>query len=140
MTKNTTNQQGGSAGEVDNFNPFYDPELETQDTASTSYVTPTFQQSLNTSSKLFAYIPVVRNIGLFREANFKAGWTFLLIGQLQRPNESILYQSGNGAITPGIDEIAYSTPGGDPTLTPQLKKDRSIYFVNYFNFGVEWEY
>jgi len=138
--QNETLQAGGSAGVVGNFNPFYDPELETKDTNSTTYVTPTFQQSLNTTSKPFAYIPVVRNIGLFREANFKAGWTFLLIGQLQRPNESIVYQSGNGAITPGIDELAYLTPGGDPTLEPEIKKDRSIYFVNYFNFGVEWEY
>ncbi|MBD3675645.1 MAG: hypothetical protein HUJ26_19205 [Planctomycetaceae bacterium] len=128
-----------------NFNFFYDPELETIDTNASAFVTPTFQQSFNTTTKPFGYVPILRNYGLFREANFKAGWTFLLIGQLQRPNNQIVYQSGNGAIPPGelinpISDEAYGTPTGDPTLQPILKKDRSLYFVNYFNFGVEWEF
>ena len=122
-----------------NFNLFYDPELETIDSHKSSFVTPTFQQSFNTTSRPFAYVPVLKKIGMFREANLKAGWTFLLIGQLQRPNQQINYDSGNGAIPPITGEPILA-PVGDPSLKPNIKKDRSLYFVNYFNFGLEWEY
>lgn len=125
------------------FNPLYDQFEETFDKKETSYVTPTFQQSFVTTSKPFAYIPILRNHAFFREANLKAGWNFLLIGQMQRPNEQIVYQSGNGALTP---EFVAANPNylfypiGDPDLKPEVKKDRSVYFVNYFNLGVEWEF
>lgn len=124
------------------FNPLYDPFLETYDDLETSYITPTFQQSVNTTTKPFKYIPLLRSNRFFREANLKAGWTFLLIGQMQRPNQQILYQSGNGAITPAL-LAAFPTMFydlGDPDLIPEVKKDRSVYFVNYFNLGIEWEY
>jgi hypothetical protein len=128
-----------------NFNVFYDEQLETATEEESNFITPVFEQSFNTSSNLLSYIPVVKDVGLFREAKFTAGWTFLFLGQLQRPNEQIVYQSGNGAVPPGvilnpINGEPILTPEGDPTLEPDIKKDRSIYFVNYFNLGVEWKY
>jgi hypothetical protein len=126
------------------FNPLYDPFLETYDKDETSYVTPTFIQSFNTTTRPFAYVPILRSHRFFREANLKAGWTFLLIGQMQRPNEQIVYQSGNGTITPEFltdnPTMQYFDSIGDPSLKPEVRKDRSVYFVNYFNLGLEWEF
>jgi hypothetical protein len=130
------NQPDEPAG---NFNPFYDPDLQTVDTQQNAYVTPTVQQSINTTTRPFEYIPVFRSIPLFREANFKAGYTILAVLQMSRPESSIIYETGNGAIPPGFGPF-FGTPEGDPSLIPRSKVDRSLWYVQYFNLGLEWVY
>ena len=123
------------------FNPLYDPTLTTFDDQKNAYVTPTFQQSINTTSRPFQYIPVLRSIPMFREANFKAGYTIFAVLQMSRPENSIVYQTGNGALPPGLGPLGpIGIPEGDPTLQPQTKVDRSLWFVQYFNLGLEWVY
>jgi len=129
-------------GDFAGANPLFQPYHITYDKKSTSYVTPTFQQSFNTTTQPFAYIPILRSNRLMRDAKLKAGWTFLLIGQMQRPNKQIVYQSGNGVLTDQFifdhpDYIGY--PTGDSNLKPEVKTDRSVYLVNYFNLGIEWD-
>lgn len=122
--------QVGNFGPL-SFNPFYDHSARSRRTLQNSYVTPTFQQTLNTRSKLLSALPLIGDIPAFREANFTAGYSILMAFQVSRPDSSIVWNANTG-----YDPTDPDTSG----LAPTPKIDRQMWFVHYLNLGVEWEY
>lgn len=114
-----------------NRNVFYDHEARSTRTYSSSFITPTFEQSFNTRSKFLSVIPVVKNLPFFREANFSAGYTILMVFQTSRPDSSVQWNANTG-YDPTDPDLA--------GLAPEPIVDRRLWFLQTFNLGVEWEY
>lgn len=88
-----------------------------------THVSPMFQQSLMAEIPLFSRVPVLRDMWQFQNASFTAGWTFLYVGEVADPQQSINWTSNPKA-----------------GITPTLNVERSTYFQNSFNAGINWEY
>jgi hypothetical protein len=85
---------------------------------SHTHVSPLFEQTVNLELKPFEYIPFFNRMSLFDHATFRAGWTFLVVGQVVRPTDTIVYNA--------------------PPLNPGITVRRSHAFFNAWNIGVEW--
>ena len=62
-------------------------------------------------------------MSLLEDAKLSLGWTFLLIGQVADPNDSIVYDS---------------SPVTGDFLHYQI--DRNTFTQNTFNVGINWNY
>jgi len=93
------------------------------DTSSSTHLSPLFEQSLNAQIPIFGRVPVLRDMWQLEDAKLSLGWTFLLIGQVAEPNDSIVYDSSP---TTG-DFLHYSI-------------ERDTFYQNTFNVGVNWSY
>lgn len=89
----------------------------------TTHVSPMFQQSLMAEIPLFSRVPVLRDMWQFQNASFTAGWTFLYVGEVADPQQSINWLSNPRA-----------------GVTPTIDIERSTYFQNSFSAGINWEY
>ena len=97
-------------------NAFSDQQFHT-------HVSPMFEQQFNAEASLFQYVPVLRRLSIFEKARFRAGYSFLLIGQVTDTAGSILWQ-GN----PSLD------------LFPTIREKRNTYATYNYNFGVSWDF
>ena len=93
------------------------------DTGSSTHLSPLFEQSFNAQIPIFGRVPVLKDMWQLEDARLSLGWTFLLIGQVADPNDSIVYDSSP---TTG-DFLHYNS-------------DRSTFYQNTFNVGVNWSY
>jgi hypothetical protein len=93
------------------------------DSASNTHLSPLFEQSLNAQIPIFDRVPVLRDMWQLEDAKLSLGWTFLLIGQVADPNDSIVYDSSP---TTG-DFLHYSI-------------ERNAFFQNTVNVGINWTY
>ncbi len=93
------------------------------DSRNTTHISPLFEQAINAELPLFTNVPVLRDISLLEDAKLNVGWTFLLIGGVADPQESINWTS-----SPRF--------GVTPTVSP----DRSTFFQNTVNVGINWNY
>jgi hypothetical protein len=93
------------------------------DTASSTHLSPLFEQSLNATIPIFSHVPVLRNMWQLEDAKLSLGWTFLLIGQVADPNRSIVYDS-----SPITGEFLH------------YQIDRDTFTQNTFNVGINWNY
>ena len=93
------------------------------DSASSTHMSPLFEQSFNAQIPIFNRVPVLRDVSLLEDAKLSLGWTFLLIGQIAEPNSSIVYDS---------------SPVTGDFLHYQI--DRNTFMQNTFNVGVNWSY
>ncbi len=93
------------------------------DTSSSTHLSPLFEQSLNAQVPIFGRVPVLRDMWQLEDAKLSLGWTFLLIGQVAEPNDSIVYDSS--PVTG--DFLHYSV-------------QRDMFYQNTFNVGVNWSY
>ena len=89
----------------------------------TTHVSPMFQQSLMAEIPLFSRIPVLRDVPQLQNASFTAGWTFLFVGEVADPQQSINWLTNPRA-----------------GVTPTIDIQRSTYFQNSFSAGINWEY
>ncbi len=87
---------------------------------TTTHVSPTFEQSILLSAPILAYVPGVRKVRLFEEANFNIGYTWLVAGAVYRPGNVIDW-------------------AGFPNF-PTINSDKTTWFLQSVNFGVEWNY
>ena len=94
-----------------------------RDTASSTHLSPLFEQSLNAQIPIFGRVPVLRDMWQLEDAKLSLGWTFLLIGEVAEPNDSIVYDSS--PVTG--DFLHYSI-------------ERNTFYQNTFNVGVNWSY
>jgi hypothetical protein len=106
----TNNLNGPSA------NAFYD-------TNSSVHLSPLFEQSLTAEIPLFARVPVLRNVQSLEDAKLRLGWTFMAVGEVADPNQSINYTSN-----PRLG------------LFPSVQVQRDAFFQNTFNVGINWNY
>lgn len=106
----TSTQQGAS------LNAF-------QDTANSTHLSPLFEQSLSANIPIFSRVPVLKDMWQLEDARLSVGWTFLMIGQIAEPNESIVYDS-----SPVTGQFLH------------YQTERNTFYQNTFNFGVNWNY
>ncbi len=94
-----------------------------RDSYSSSHVSPLFEQGLNAQIPLFQHVPILRNVWQLDGASASVGWTYLLIGEVADPNQSISWASR-------------PTTG----LFPKVKVERDNFSQHSFNFGINWQY
>jgi len=93
------------------------------DNDSSTHLSPLFEQSFNAQVPIFDRVPVLRDMWQLEDAKLSVGWTFLMIGQVSDPNDSIVYNS-----SPVSGEFLH------------YKADRSTFYQNTFNVGINWSY
>ena len=93
------------------------------DTASSTHLSPLFQQSLNAKIPIFGRVPVLKDMWQLEDASLNLGWTFQVIGRVADPNDSIVYDS---------------SPVQGRYLHYQV--ERNTFTQNTFNIGVNWNY
>ncbi len=94
------------------------------DSKSSVHLSPLFEQSLGAELPIFGNVPVLKNVQILEDAKLRLGWTFLLVGEVADPNQSVDYS----AVNPKLD------------LFPQVQPDRGIFTQNTFNVGINWNY
>lgn len=93
------------------------------DTATSTHISPMFEQSLAAELPIFSRVPVLRDIWQLEHARLRLGWTYTWIGEVADPNGSIVWESN---------------PIDGRFL--QLKTQRTSYWQNQFNVGLNWEF
>lgn len=91
-----------------------------RDQDTTTSASPTFEQSINLKAPILGYVPGIRRIPLFQEAQFNFGYTFLIIGNHYRPGDVIDWN-------------------GYPNV-PRLNDRRGYFQMSTYSFGVEWDF
>ena len=86
-------------------------------------VSPLFEQSIFAELPIFGALPVIRRVPILQDATFRVGYTFLAVGLVARPSDSIVWQ-------------------GNPRegLFPYIKMDRSTWTASYWSFALDWHY
>lgn len=87
---------------------------------NTTRLSPMFEQSIFGQAKLFKFVPILKKSKILSGADFQAGYTMILLGNMDRPSNIIDWQ-------------AYP-------VNPQLKDERGSFFTSNYSFGVQWEY
>lgn len=89
-----------------------------------SHVSPMFEQSFIAEAPLFRAVPGLRKVHILEKAQFRFGYSLMLIGSVIDPSASIHWQ-GNPAAG----------------LFPTIKGgQRATYSSHSFNFGVSWQF
>lgn len=89
-------------------------------TKSYTHVSPMFEQTVLADMPLFQYVPLINKTKLFEDATFRLGYTFLLIGAVQRAGEVVDW---------------YAAP-----INPQIRTERTYWFASSWSFGIHWNY
>jgi hypothetical protein len=90
------------------------------DRASHAHVSPLFEGSINAESKVLGEIPLIKEVPLLAAAKFKVGFTQTVVGHVARPWNSVKW---------------YGFP-----KEPKVSVDYQTWFLQRFNFGLEWNY
>ncbi|MEZ6122151.1 MAG: hypothetical protein R3C49_03115 [Planctomycetaceae bacterium] len=118
----STDPQSAESMDPANLHPGFTRNFFSDQNTST-HISPMFEQNLQAELPIFSRIPVLRNIWQLEHAKFRAGWTYTWIGEVANPTNSIVFISNPKA-----------------GLFPYLKTERSQYFQNQFNLGINWEF
>ena len=94
------------------------------DAKTSTHISPVFRQTLTAEIPIFSRVPVLKDIWQLQGAKFRAGFTYLWIGEVADPQQSINYVSNPR----------------QQNLFPHLQIRRSSFFQNQFNIGINWEY
>lgn len=90
------------------------------DQSTTTTASPTFEQSINVKAPLLAYVPGIRKVPLFEQAQFNFGYTLLLVGGSYRPGDVIDWQ-------------------GYPNF-PRLNDRKGLFQMSTWTVGAEWDF
>ena len=71
-------------------------------------------------SPLLSYVPGIRKMKVFEQAQFQTGFTFLVVGAMYRPGNVIDWK-------------------GFPQF-PELNSERTTWYMTTWSWGVEWNY
>jgi len=88
-----------------------------------THLSPLFEQGLNLNIPLFERVPVIKDMWQFEDAALNLGWSYLWVGQVADPNDSIIYQS--------------SPVTG---IFPKISPDRNNFTQTTLSVGVSWSY
>ncbi len=91
---------------------------------SSVWLSPMFEQSIFFKSHLLEHIPVLNKARFLNQAEFQAGYTLMVIGQVARP----------------VRQIDWQAYVDDTHRGPNLKTDRSTFTNGTLSLGVEWAY
>lgn len=87
---------------------------------SSTALSPLFEQSIFGKAKLFQYVPVLKKSKILSSADFQAGYTVIVVGNMYRPSQDINWD-------------AYP-------VNPSLNDKRGSYITSNYSFGMSWEY
>lgn len=90
------------------------------DQDTTTSASPTFEQSINFKAPILGYVPVIRRVPMFEQAQFNFGYTFLIVGNHYRPGDVIDWN-------------------GYPNV-PRLNDRRGYFQMSTWSCGVEWDF
>jgi hypothetical protein len=96
---------------------------EFDSSAQHSHISPMIEQSLIAEAPVFKYVPVLGKMWPFANANLRAGYTFIWVGDVIQTNQSIDYQ-------------------GDPMagLVPRIVVDRGSWWTENWSVGASWNW
>lgn len=93
------------------------------DSSSSSHLSPLFEQGLNLQVPLFSNVPVLKDLWQLEDASLTLGWSFLYIGEIADPNDSIIYKS--------------SPLTG---VFPEISPERDKFTQTTWSVGINWTY
>jgi hypothetical protein len=99
---------------------FYDPSSSFNLREVHNHVSPALYQSLMFDLHVFQMLPVAKRMRILEHAKLRTGFTWLFVWEVARPTDSILYVA--------------------PPHNPQIRIDRTDWWVLNWSFGVDWEY
>jgi hypothetical protein len=85
---------------------------------STTHISPILDQSIYGEFPLFSVLPIVNRMSFINKANFRVGYNFLLINEVQRPAAMIVYNSGD----------------------PGIRTHRSWFSLSTVSFAADWRF
>ncbi len=103
----------------DNLDPDHS-QTAFHDQSTSTHASPTFEQSFNVRAPLLAYVPGIRKVPMFEQAQFNFGYTLLLVGASYRPGDVIDWQ-------------------GYPNF-PRLNDRKGLFQMSTWTVGAEWEF
>lgn len=95
-------------------------QSEFQDEESSTHVSPLFQQSIFLDFNFVRELPVLRRISILEDTTFRLGYTYLWVGGVSRPAESINWK-------------------GFP-LYPSIRQGRQDWWSQQFSAAIDWTY
>lgn len=109
----------GTAAQVNQFRFFASETFFRQEEHST-HLSPGIEGTVHFEANVFPYIPVLKKWHPLEKARLRGGFTYLVIGEVARPNTSVIHR-------------------GLP-LVPELKTDRSAWHIVGWDVGLEWRF
>ncbi len=97
-----------------------DADSSFADTQTHAHVSPVFEQTFMSESKILAALPLTREVPILANANFRLGYTTTIIGNVARPADSIEWN-------------------GFPKV-PKVYIDYQTWSMGRVNVGLEWTY
>jgi hypothetical protein len=97
-----------------------DGDSHFSDTENHAHVSPMFEQTFMSESKILAALPLTREVPILANANFRLGYTTTIIGNVARPADSIEWN-------------------GFPR-SPKVNIDYQTWSMGRLNVGLEWTY
>jgi hypothetical protein len=91
--------------------------------SSTVHLSPLFEQSLVAEIPLFNRVPVLSDVRILDGAKLRLGWTFLIIGEIADPLQSVQYTSN-----PQLN------------MFPKARSRRDTFSQHTLNAGLSWTY
>lgn len=110
-------------GTLTEMNPTNGDGNRFRDEKITTHLSPLFEQSIMAEVPIFSNIPGLRRIRQLEGARFRAGYSFLWIGEVASPNRSINWQANPQA-----------------NLFPKIRLNRDNYYIGSWNFGINWSF
>ncbi len=93
------------------------------DASNSTHLSPLFEQGLNAEIPIFSRVPVLKNMWQLDDAKLNLGWSFLYIGKVADPNQSVVWDTR--PIT---------------GIFPTVQADRRSFYQNTLSVGVNWNY
>jgi hypothetical protein len=112
------NLRGNGIG--DGFDPEFQQQFAFEEEQSHTHVSPIAEQSVFVDARIFGWVPVLKKIRMFEQANFRAGYSILGAWEVARPNDTIVWRA-------------------QPEV-PQIKVERTKWYLSTWSFGLSWEY
>ena len=79
-----------------------------------------FEQGVFLQAPLLSYVPIIKKMAIFEKAEFQAGYTIILLGNVYRPTSDINWQ--------------------EYPNTPTVKDGRNLFYTSNYSVGVQWNY
>lgn len=90
------------------------------DSKNSTSIAPMFEQSVFFKAPVFSYLPGFKKMKILESAQLQAGYTLILIGNMQRPSDIIEWNAWPD--------------------NPRVKDGRSTFTTNNASVGIEWTY
>jgi hypothetical protein len=91
-----------------------------EETRRSTQVAPMFEQGIFFEAPVLGYVPIIKKLPAFEQAQFQVGYTFMVLGAVYRPTEQIAWRQF-------------------PDF-PTFERDKSKFYTQNLSLGVHWDY